>query len=200
MLKFLRSSKAFSLIEILLVLFILAFVMAFAAQRLYRPQKKVREAFNKMIRLNRRLATLSQLHGQTYRWALQLNKEGPDQYWVEKKQKQAKALKRSGAELEPLKTSPQSSEFAMDKSFYPEPETLPAFLDMAEWESASEAKTEGLAYIYYYPKGLAQETAIHLIRPDNQGRWTLYLDPVSKSIQLIKGRRGLDPKGGLKPD
>ena len=202
MLNSFKFSKAFSLIEILIVLFILAFIFIFASQRFSRSEKKVKTVFDKMIHLNRRLATVSQLHNQTYRWVIQLNSEEPDQYWVEKKHSQNKMPNTNTAAKKSFNSSEedeQKSEFVVDHSFYSEPETLPSFLDITQVERSlwTEAKTEGQVYIYYYPKGLAQETAIQLFRSDNQGEWTLYLDPAAKTLQLIKGRKSLDPNGGI---
>ena len=177
-------AKAFSLIEILLVLLIIAFVFAFVAQSFSRRDQKVKVFFEKMIRLNRQLSSLSKLHNQTYRWVIQLDNEAMDQYWVEKKYPRNKKPAR-------LKKD-QNFEFAMDASFYSKPQKVIPLLDITELESlGKEGQTEGLAYIYYYPKGLAQKTAIHISRPDNQAQWTLYLDPVTKKLQALKGRASL---------
>ena len=76
----------------------------------------------------------------------------------------------------------------MDDSFYSAPVKIPGLLDIVKIESPSwqEDKTEGPVYIYYYPKGLAQEISIHFLRKDGRGRWILYLDPVTKNIQILK--------------
>ena len=181
-----KTSKAFSLIEILFVLLIIAFIFALASQKLIRKGKKVKTTFDKMIRLNKRLVILSKLHNQTYRWVIKLDPEGKEQYWVEKKQTRKKKGTGGGKNLD--------SHFFMDKSFYPEPESIPSILNITKVESPfwAKAKTKGLIYIYYYPQGLAQETRFYFTRPDNQAVWTLYLDPASKNIQVLKkgGRLG----------
>ena len=134
-----------------------------------------------MIHLNKRLVILSKLHNQTYRWVIHLDPEGREQYWVEKKQNQkidikAKEEKNLGAH------------FVLDESFYPKPEPISPILNIKKAESPSwaVAKTEGLVYIYYYPQGLAQETSLQFTRRGNQGAWTLYLDPASKNMRILK--------------
>ena len=197
---FLKSPKAFSLIEILLVLFILAFVFAFVSQRFSRRDQKINRAFDKLVRLNRRLVTLSKLHNQTYRWVIQLDSEGPEKYWVEKKQEgkrgeQSPDLLKWPTEAQEKENQSlsQDLDFAVDNSFYSEPEIITPFLEITKVESSQwkEDKTEGLVYIYYYPKGLAQEAAIQFFRPDNQGSWTLYLDSVTKNLQIFKKEKSL---------
>lgn len=200
----LKSYKAFSLIEILVVLLIVAFIFTLTAKRFTRKEQRVKTVFEKLSRLNRRLSTLSKLHGRTYRWVIQLNNEEPDQYWVEKKQ----AVKTGQLSMDIVKGpvhlpeeegKKEDSDFALDDSFYAEPEVIPPLLDITSLESSvwDKDKTEGLAYIYYYPKGLAQETAIQFFRPDNQGRWTLYLDPVTKELITLKEEKSLAPAGGI---
>lgn len=176
-----RSSKAFSLIEILVVLFIIAFLFTLAIQSVVRKDKKIKNAFHKLIRLNNRLVTVSKLYNKEYRLVMQLNKEGPEQYWVEKKQ--PKIIQKSRTDKDP-----NASPFFIDESFYPKPQALPPLLQIIKVESSSwkTEKTEGLVYIYYYPKGLAQETSIYFFRPDNRAEWTLYLDPVTKNFQVIQ--------------
>ena len=159
-------------------------------QKIYRPEKKIRATFEKLTRLNRRLSTVSQLKGQSYRWVFKLSQQEKDLYWVEKKYKSQPKEPQEGPDFE----------YFLDNSFYPEPQTLPSFLNIKSLQSHLgdlKAQTEGLAYIYYYPKGPAQEVAIHLNRPQQTDKaWTLYLNPASKNLELIKGLKDLNPKGG----
>ncbi len=194
---FLKSSKAFSLIEVLIVLFIIAFLFGLAAQKFSRRDQKINNTFDRIIRLNRRLVMLSKFYNETYRLVIQLDADGPEKYWVEKKQaKKDKDDASSTIERQDDTGKEEISGFIIDSSFYDEPQVILPFLSITKVESSpwKEDKTEGLAYIYYYPKGLAQETALQFLRPDNQGRWTLYLDPVTKSIQVLKKTRGLVKK------
>ena len=197
---FFKSSKAFSLIEILLVLFILAFVFVFVSQRFSRKDQKIKSTFDKLVRLNRRLVTLSKLHNQTYRWVIQLDSEGPEKYWVEKKQEGKMddqfldwAKGQTTTQEKEDQSASQELDFAVDDSFYSEPEIITPFLEITKAESSlwEGDRTKGLVYIYYYPKGLAQETTIQFFRPDNQGSWTLYLDPATKNFQVLKKEKSL---------
>ena len=175
-----KAKKAFSLIETLMVIFIIAILFRFVSQRLYNKGQKVKSAFDKIIRLNNRLVTVSTLHGRSYRLVFQLSAENTDQYWVEKKQVGSKTEnKEEGQEK-------QDNAFQIDPSFYSEPQSLPAILDITKIETKNSSKETGQLYIYYYPSALAQSAKIYFLRPDNQGRWVLYLDPVTKKLQVLK--------------
>ena len=174
-----KNPKAFTLIEILIVLFLLGFLFTFAAQRFVKRDRRVKKTFHQFIRLNNRLVFASKIHNKEYRLVILLDKEGMEQYWVEKKQPGAVPKDQDDEEK---KISP----YFIDESFYAEPEVIPSFLQILKIESPAweKEKTEGLAYIYYHPKGLAQETRIYFLRSDNSAEWTLYLDPVAKSFQI----------------
>ena len=185
-----KSSSAFSLIELLLVISIVVFAFGLVSQKLFRKKQKVRGVLNELTRLNRRLVVSSKLHNKTYRLVLFLSPEGPEKYWVEKKISSKGGLSSSSPPPSTLSSDEGKppAEFTLDSFFYPKPKIIPSFLEINEVESASwkEAKTEGPVHIYYYPKGLGQETFIRFLRPDNQGRWTLYLDPVTKNLTSFK--------------
>ena len=175
-----KAERAFSLIELLLVIFIIAFLFSFVSQKFYNRGHKVKNVFEKMIRLNNRLVTKSTLHNKTYRLVFQLDVEKTDQYWVEKKQI---GLKKETEEEE------SASAFQIDESFYPEPQNIASLLDITKIETKNSSKETGKVYIYYYPSALAQSAKIYFLRPDNQGRWILYLDPVTKKLQTLKAQK-----------
>ena len=205
---FLTRYSAFSLIELLLVISIVVFAFGLSSQKLFRKKQKVRGVLNELIRLNRRLVVSAKLHNKTYRLVLLLSPEGPEQYWVEKKisSEVGGSFLAAGSSLLSSAVAPSVSSnfvsasssddnegkppavFTLDSFFYPKPKIIPSFLEINEVESASwkEVKTEGAVHIYYYPEGLGQETFIRFLRPDNQGRWTLYLDPVTKNLTSFK--------------
>ena len=173
-----QSKKAFTLIELLLVVAIVAFLFALSAKIFVKKKTRVKNTFNEFIQLNNRLSRSSKLNKQSYRLVFNLSTEEPDQYWVEKK--------ISGTKQEDLQNADPGSHFQMENSFYPETQTLIPLLDIVQIEQKEQKGTEGLVYIYYYPSALAQETKIYLLRPDTQAEWILYLDPVSKELSLLK--------------
>ena len=171
--------KAFSLIEMLLVVFIIVLLFTVISQRTFNRGQKVRAVFDEFIRLNNRLVSVSTLHGKTYRFVFQLDTEEKDQYWVEKKHMLSSSKEES-------QESEVDSNFQIDDSFYPEPQDLPSLLDITKIETKDLKQEKGKVYIYYYPSALAQFAKIYFLRPSNQGKWTLFLDPVTKKLQVLK--------------
>ena len=182
------KQKAFSLIEMLVVILLIGFFIFVGSQKFFNKGQKVRSTFDKFIRLNNRLVSISNLHGNTYRWVIQLDTEKKDQYWVEKKSssKISQEENEEDEENKELEDNQMDSEFQLDESFYPEPEKLPALLDITKIETRGLSQEKGKVYIYYYPSALAQSTKIYFLRPSNQGKWVLSLDPVTKKLEVLK--------------
>ena len=194
-----KTKKAFTLIELLLVVALLAFLFALSAKIFVRKRVRVKNTFNEFIQLNNRLSRLSQLNKQSYRLAFDLSPTESDQYWVEKKREgifaqNSRAVDSRAVDTRAGDTSAVDSQnsdrlasaYQRDPSFYPEPQTLSPLLDIVKIEQKEQSQTDDLVYIYYYPSALAQETKIYFVRPDNKAEWILYLDPVSKELRLIK--------------
>lgn len=183
-----KSNKAFTLIEILVVLFIIVSIFTITSRKLYSKDKKIKTAFVKLIRLNRKIQTLAEIHRNTYRLTFQINKDKPDKYWVEK---QTINQKDEDGEAKTI--------FTIDEIFFSEPEKFNPMLNITAVETISQkdevdsgSSGGNLFYIYYYPKSLAQETAIQVVRRNHQGKWTLYLDPIKKDLQLLSKEKSLE--------
>ena len=172
-----KAQKAFSLIEMLLTILIIGFIIGFSSQFFVRKDKKVRSVFNDFARLNSRLINLSHLRSQRYRLVFKLSLKAKDQYWVEKQSQFTKTEQEEPS---------SASEFKIDESFYSKPQFLPSLVDIVKIETQSLSQEEGEVFIYYNASALAQETKIYFLRPDNQGKWVLHLDPASKQLRILK--------------
>ena len=145
-------------------------------------RKKDQNDFYELIHLNRRLYTAAKIHRKTYRLVFKLNPEGARKNIGWKK----RGIRKG-------KSGTQEEGFVLDGHFFKRPKKILSLLSISVIEAAhwEEPKSQGLAYIYYYPEGLARATAIQIFRPDNQGKWTLYLDPVHKELHLLKKEKTL---------
>ena len=173
------KQRAFTLIEMLIVLLLLVFILFWSARKMFSHKSKVGTSLQVLNRLNRSLAVRSRLHGKTYRLVLKLNPNQPEEFWVEKQ-------------------TEEKGQFVPDNMVLKSPGTLHPVLSIASAESEGwkEAQTEGLIYIYYYPRGLGQETALHLERQDTRARWTIYFDPVKKELSVIEDHISLKEMQG----
>lgn len=203
MLKFSLSNKkaqrAFSLIELMLSFLIVAFLIGFATQYFRKKDRKIRATFEELSRVNQRLISLSFMKSSGYRLVFDLSLEKPDRYWVEKKTAQkispldglSEALAKNWPEnstregIELAESNSSTDDFEIDTSFYPDPAEISSFLDITKIETNKTVYQEGKVFIDYNDAPLAQEWKIEFFRPDNQARWILLFDPVSKQMKLI---------------
>jgi len=183
-----KNQRAFSLIEVLLAFLIVAFLIGFSTQAFRKKETTVKSTFEEFKRLNQRLISLSHLRSQHYRLVFNLSTKQVDQYWVEKKvEVRDKSPEEEESQKEAFEGEVFEKElFEKDESFYSKPATLASFLDITEVETQGKIQQEGELVINYTPSTLAQETRIRILRLDNQARWTLFLDPVSKQFKLLK--------------
>lgn len=179
---FKSSSKAFSLIELIVVLFIISFVFGIVAQKIWKKPPKIKTLLNQIIRLNNRLVMVSKFRNKIYRLAIQINTKDPDMYWVERKNTVNPKVTTSSQK------NYKKTDFVIDPRFYSKPQAIPDTIDILRIRNFSLKKdiTQGLFYIYYHPKALAQETRIYLTQKHNHITWSLYLSPIEKTFQIIK--------------
>ncbi len=213
-----RLDRGFTLLEILAVLLIISFVFAMFGRKLFSRERKIQAAFQSFIVLSRRLSTAAAASQSIHRLALRINPDGPESYWVEKQpaggggfefdrrffpspQKFHPLLEITSVEFAPgpygRRQGGAAEPLGAGGGFAGEIDEAEPRDESGALDSWGEAITQGPAYIYYSPKGLARETAIQVFRPDNQGRWTLYLHPVQKEMLLLKSEKSLREIKGL---
>ena len=99
---------------------------------------------------------------------MELNPRKPEKIWVEKQNSEKK--------------------YQIAKQFYKKPKILnPLFsIDSIEEAGSETGQFRDIFYIYYYPKGLGSELAIHISRTDTKASFTLYLNPIKRKFHVIK--------------
>ena len=158
--------RAFTLIEILVVLSIITIAFSYTATKVFRRSAKIKDTFHDLSRLNRRLYTSAKMHKKNYRLAFDLKKRETT-FWVEKEN--------------------QKKEYKIADSILKKPLPIHPLLSLTSIESShwEEEKTNGLVFIYYPPKGIGQEAALHFKRRDRKGDWTLYFPPLKREVEVI---------------
>lgn len=180
-------SKGFTLIETVIVLVFLTVIFSLVGRKMFSTGSRITDSFRFFSVLNRRLYTSAKLHGKIYRMAIKVDKEQPEEVWVERKLQNPKPSPETKAESE------TEDLFQKDTSFLKDSRKITPILSISSVESPywKEKKTEGLVYLYYYPKGPGPEAAIHFQRQKTGGEWTLYFPPLQRELRLITGNRAL---------
>lgn len=180
------NQKAFTLIEILVVLAILAGVTGVLVNQIRDTKSKVRVTMRKLSVITRSLHDLARLKQKTFRLAIQIEKEKGHSFWVE-----------SGTPTSLLKTSEQlekeekawrsadkdeapPSDFSPDKDVLKTPVEVPKGLRFEDVElpRLKNKIDSGMAYVHFFPQGLAEEAAIHLT-DGKDIHWTIYINPLT---------------------
>jgi type II secretory pathway pseudopilin PulG len=175
---FLRRPTAFTLIEILVVLVIGAFLMTTITKRLYLFRKKpsarwsaVLDEFNNMLQFARQEAITGK---KNYRLLFKKNiKEQPDFIMVQ--------IEEQDTESPNKKMYKQvDSDYFKTKYLFPKEIKMEAFYQNSSENMFDEQKGEG--YCYVVPNGLSQSCMIHLIKKED-----LYEDKVTFQVQTFIG-------------
>jgi general secretion pathway protein H len=189
--KILYSQRGMTLIEIMVVLAIIAAITGFMVRQTGDTKSKMRVTMRKLSVLSKELHTTARLKGQVYRIAIRLDKEKGYAFWVESGPSQAllrtsEQIKEQDNSSSPSETK-NSTDFAEDTSVLKNPVELPRPLTFVDVEVARlDGKiTEGMAYIHYFPQGLAEEAAIHL-SDGREARWTVAIHPLTGQGRLYQ--------------
>lgn len=183
----LNKSKAFSLLEVLIVLAILASIAALAIPQLSSQNYSRKGFFRKLIALDKQLRSLAQLQNRTYRINFQIQPlPKKTLFWVDY---------RSGretitiSEKKPSKAQNSlNSEWEMAKKIFKKKQKLPHLLKIlnVELEGFKKALSSGLISIYFFPEGVTQKAVIHFSENKKQ-EWSFIIHTfISKNNLLFK--------------
>jgi general secretion pathway protein H len=195
----LRTQKAFSLLEIAIVLVIIGAIMAIAAPRLFDKKSETRKVFREFIVAGKDLKSRAKLFNTTYRMAFNLT-EKEQSWWVEKssravvldKAKAEAANEESLKEKAETEESKPAPEFQMDESIFKKKQTLPSGYRFKQVESGTLdlIVTEGMAYIHFFPQGLIETSALQIEDP-KKNVFTLVYNPLTGQSDIIPEAKAL---------
>ena len=193
-------NEGFTLLEIVIVVAILAFVAVMAIPKLSGRKAEVQSMVRKIAITARELKYKSKLQNATYRLVIQIvpkpdeselePTELKNQFWVEK----APGSVVLGNDDEESKDKDEDDEnappdpngFIFDQQILKEPEVLPEGMvfERVELASQEEPITEGIVYIYFLPEGFVNESAIHLEFSEKL-HWTIAIHPLTGRADIF---------------
>ncbi len=190
-----HSVSGLTLIEIMVVLTIIGVIIAYSAQRLTTPQKKINASTRKIIVLSKQLHNMSRLKKTTYRIAFTLEEDPEEKgfaFWVESASQSIllKTIKQQEEEEQKQKwksgDNEQESPFQMDESllkkqFLPEP----YFFSAVQTSARPEGYNTAIGYVHFFPHGLIEQAVVKL-SDDNRLNWSLIFHPLTGRVDLVK--------------
>lgn len=182
------NNKGFTLIEILIVLAILAGIIAVGMPKLRLNNNNVKKIVRDMTVLTKEIRNQSRLKSMTHRLVFKL--EGNEHsYWVESGNGQVLAMSE-----EELKKYQELSEderpvnpFQKSTKFFKKDRVLPSPLSFASIETANRPTPveNGMAYIYFSPEGLVEQSVIQITDRKNM-TWSLILNPLTGQADIVE--------------
>ncbi len=192
----------FTMLEVLLVLGIVAFLAVMAVPRLENTNSKMRREMRTLTVLLKRLHHLARLNRQTYRLVLDFPENDEHKMWVESSSKKvlfAPPPSEDDKDLtkEELAKLQAASGFQLDKSFMKEPSPLPSgiFFESLELAGHEDLITAGRAYIHFLPQGMAEECAL-VLGDKKELHWTIILNPLTGQTNIVDGKTTLKEAQG----
>ncbi len=194
-----RLEKGFTLIEVMIVVFIIALISAVILPSISNYFKvSIESSAREMSSVIREAYQSSVVTGKVYRVVYDFEKK---EYWVEagpptlllatedsqKKAERKRKLKANDEDAE------KESRFEMDKTVTRKKKSLPIgvkFLKI-QTQRAGGAVEDGRAYTHFFPHGLAEQALIQL-QDSSQHQVSLWISPILGKTTLYEGLKTLE--------
>ncbi|MGE3974505.1 MAG: Tfp pilus assembly protein FimT/FimU [Bdellovibrionales bacterium] len=190
-----KSSKGFSLIEVLMVLAILGIMAAVVIPRLETRGPKMRRELRSITVLVKRLHHLARLNRVTYRLVIDMTSPDEHTYWVESSSQKV-TFKTDEQIEEELRKKDSSKDdesdgvgFQVDPSFMKKPAELshPLIFGGVELATRDKVIEQEKAYIHFLPQGVVEEASIFLTDKENLN-YTIWINPLTGQADIISGK------------
>lgn len=194
--------------ELMIVLIIVGMFITFGARKFVNRGTQMKAQVRRFSTMTKKLRNRARLDNQTYRlvFDLPIDRDKQQSYWVESTSKPALLLNDEQREeleddIEEVETKdgkkvkPDPQGFVQDSSVVKDaPVVLPDGLFFESIEIGGdpiEKISEGRVYIYFFPQGYVQESAIHLSNRDSLN-WTLVIQGLTGRVSIFDKYRSLE--------
>lgn len=188
LLKTSNNLLGFTLLEVLLVLAILGGIIGFGLPRMRSPQTNVRAVARQLSALAREVRNEARMKRMTYRIVFRMS-ENKDEYWIEN---------AAGNYIIPSQTTIEKTQSLDEKDRPGSPfhkvdkyskkvKELPGTLHFGSIETTSTLRpiTSGVAYIYFTPEGLTEQSVVQ-ITDRKKITWSLIFNPITGHADIVE--------------
>lgn len=192
------KNRGFSLIEIMIVLAIIGVIATFGSKAFINKNTRVKSSVRRFAVMIKKLRNRARIENRTYRLVFDLpaSEKDPQSYWVEssgqevllmneeelEERKKELMDKQGNKEVDPYGFTPAGG-FGTDGD---SGKQLPIglYFDSIEVDGLDSPQKTGRIYIFFFPQGYVQESAIH-ITDRNDLNWTLAINPLTGKVDII---------------
>jgi general secretion pathway protein H len=192
------SLKGFTLIEVMVVMAIVAFIIVIGATRLSNPKDGYTSFVQRLAVSTRELRNTARLKNLTTRLAIEMDKKNGTTVASESAQGLVPVLSEeaqkavSNLSKEQQKIFMKKFTFEPEKSAFKKPLKLPKGLkiESVEYSGRDRLITEGTAYIHFFPQGLSDEAAIVVTNGDTLF-WTIMVNPLTGRADVFEKKMSM---------
>lgn len=179
------SNRGFSLIEVLIVLGILAALAAFTVPRLNFKQGNLKSSLRQLSVLSRETRQHARIKQATYRIVFDLESD-PQKYWLEYTTDTLSGAISAEDEEEAGEDNLLPA-FQKDESLLKKERQIPpgVRIESVTTQSLEEPQTDKLAYIYYWPNGLA-DAGVILLNTTADKKWSIVIQPLTGRAEIFE--------------
>lgn len=176
----LRTSRGFTLLEILIVLALVAGLVMYTVPKLSSGDQ-IRSAVRKLTVVTKQAQTSARLSGNIHRLVFDMPEEKGQEhsYWVEVATSKTATLTFSDEDDKDKKEDETTSATGYELDGKIKKMELPSNFYFEDIDFSEKNKvTSGKAYVYFFPQGLVTKAAIHLTNK-KAIHWTVVLNPLT---------------------
>ena len=193
------NQKAFTLIEIMITMAIVAALVTMVASRFNAGKSEIKEHLTQLMVLSKKSFQYAQITNETYRIVFDLNSEDEEgrqkqhSYWVEKATGTQLLPSENQEEQEELdEEGKPKSAFQLAPRVLKKPKSLPEGYYFAAIDyGGREEITEGKAYLYFFPQGFTEESLVRIEHREETYGYSILINPLTGIADLINKKVGL---------
>ncbi|MCB0378838.1 MAG: prepilin-type N-terminal cleavage/methylation domain-containing protein [Bdellovibrionales bacterium] len=192
------SNKGFSFLEVMIVLIIVGLFVTMGPVKFLTPDREMKAEVRKFGALVRKLRSRARIENRTFRLVFDLpgDKKTEQSYWVESTEQAALLMNTEEREERTQSEEDDNGEekivdpqgFAVNSDIVANPPgTLARNLYFESIELSGEKNERfniGRIFIYFFPQGYVQGSAIHLTNRDKLN-WTLVIHPLTGAVDIF---------------